>query len=268
MPVVAEAIPSQSLTAAEGVTVETLAEMIDAEAVWNPYDFAHPVSQDALFAGRETEIADVRYYLRQAARAPRPVNLVLTGTRSSGKTSLLNKIGHEAAGRGLAVARVDLNEGDANPLAFFYKVYDAILLCAVNSGAFGGLSGQTYRDYRQVMDAGSQDVQLELIFPSHYASSVKGAGFLSEPTLRADLSKISGELGGPIILLFDECDVLAKSRIELEMLRNLFMNTPGYMLVFAGTPNLFPVMEEVFSPIVRQFRKVPVARFKGHKIYD
>ncbi len=240
----------------------TLAELIECDGLWNPYDFAHPVNDDALFAGRGAEIADVRYYLRQAAKAPRPVNLVLTGARSSGKTSLLNKIGIEAVARGLAVARVDLNESDANPLAFFYKVYDAIILSAVTAGAFNGISGQTYSDYRKVMDAGSGEVRMELLFPTHYASAVKGTGVLSEPTLRADLGRISSELGKPMVILFDECDVLAKSRIELEMIRNIFMNVPGYMLVFAGTPNLFPVMEDVFSPIVRQFKKVPVSRFK------
>lgn len=72
---------------------------------------------------------------------------------------------------------------------------------------------------------------------------------------------ITREVGRSYVLLFDECDVLSKSRIELELLRNIFMNTPGYMLVFPGTPNLFPVMEDVFSPIVRQFKKISVEKF-------
>jgi tetratricopeptide (TPR) repeat protein len=34
------------------------------------------------------------------------------------------------------------------------------------------------------------------------------------------------------------------------------------MLIMTGTPNLFPVMDEVFSPIVRQFMKIDVGEFK------
>ncbi len=63
------------------------------------------------------------------------------------------------------------------------------------------------------------------------------------------------------MLLFDEGNVLAKSRTLLEKLRNMFMNTSGYMLVLTGTPDLFPVMDEVFSPIIRQFKKINVGRF-------
>jgi hypothetical protein len=238
----------------------TMAELINDDLLWNPYDFANPVSDEALFAGRSDEVAEIQYYLRQAARAPRPINLVLTGARSSGKTSLLNKIEQLASERGMVVARVDLNESDTDPLAFFYKVYDSILLAAVTVGAFSGPQGSVYRDYRKVIDAGLP-ADTELLFPTHYSAAVKGSRVLSEPTLKADLKTIAQEVAKPCVILFDECDVLAKSRIELEMLRNIFMNTAGYMLVFAGTPGLFPVMEEVFSPIIRQFKKVTVSRF-------
>jgi hypothetical protein len=237
--------------------------MLKTDEIYNPYDFANPVDDDALFAGRSQELTDIRYYLRLAARAPRPINLVLTGPRSAGKTSLLNKIAHEATARQFCVARVDLNEGDASPLSLFYKIYDAVLVAAVSDGAFAGFTGNVYRNYRRQID-GPPDQALEpteLLFPGHFASASSGGRNLSEPTLKADLGHISIELGKPCVLLFDECDVLGQSRIELEMLRNVFMNTPGYMLVFAGTPNLFPVMEEVFSPIVRQFKKIPVERF-------
>jgi len=41
------------------------------------------------------------------------------------------------------------------------------------------------------------------------------------------------------------------------------MNTPGFMLVLSGTQDLFPLMDEVFSPIVRQFKKINVREFKS-----
>jgi tetratricopeptide (TPR) repeat protein len=175
----------------------------------------------------------------------------------------LNRIDDEAKRRGFRTARIDLNEGDVDPFSLFYKIYDAILYAAVEGGAFAGLNGPVYRDYRAIADAFEpiQQPAGNLLFPKHWAAASKAGRSLSEPILKADLSTITREVGRTCVLLFDECDVLSKSRIELELLRNIFMNTPGYMLVFAGTPNLFPVMEDVFSPIVRQFKKISVEKF-------
>jgi hypothetical protein len=76
---------------------------------------------------------------------------------------------------------------------------------------------------------------------------------------------IHGELKTPIVLLFDEGNVLAKSRVILEKIRNLFMNTSGFMLVLTGTPDLFPVIDDVFSPIIRQFKKIHIGAFREAK---
>lgn len=241
----------------------SLAEDISDRDLWNPYDFANPVDDQDVFAGRTDELKDIKYYLRLASKAARPINLVLTGPRSSGKTSLLNRIEFESLQRKFCVARIDLNESDADRFTLFYKIYDAILFAAVTDGAFNGVDGETYSSYRATVDGGGEpgDGQGPLLFPRHLAAATARQSGLSEPTLKSDLRTISAEVGKPIVLLFDECDVLGKSRVELEMLRNVFMNTAGYMLVFAGTPNLFPVMEDVFSPIVRQFKKIQVERF-------
>jgi hypothetical protein len=86
---------------------------------------------------------------------------------------------------------------------------------------------------------------------------------VSDSSLKYDLSLIRQQVNVPLILLFDECNVLARSRVILEKLRNLFMNMLGYMLVLTGTPDLFPVIDEVFSPIVRQFKKIPIGAFSS-----
>jgi hypothetical protein len=131
----------------------SLADQIAARDLFNPYDFANPVDDQKLFAGRDSELKDIRYYLRLAEKAPRPINIVLTGHRSAGKTSLLNRIDDEAKWRGFRTARIDLNEGDVDPFSLFYKIYDAILYAAVEGGAFAGLNGLVYRDYRAIADA-------------------------------------------------------------------------------------------------------------------
>lgn len=79
----------------------------------NPYDFANPVTDSALFAGRRDELGEIGYYLDHAKGAPRPINLAILGGRASGKTSLLNMAETEAIKRGFLTVRIDLDEGDS-----------------------------------------------------------------------------------------------------------------------------------------------------------
>jgi tetratricopeptide (TPR) repeat protein len=234
----------------------------------NPYDFANPVIEPALFAGRKKEQSEIAYYLDHAQRADRPINLALIGERASGKTSLLNLISSQATERDLCVVRIDLNEGDVrSPLTFFSKVFDRVLTSACERGVFGGLGGEIYDRFRQTVDTRSIPANrrhFPFIFPIQFARAAAAEitdTAVSDHVLRRDLDIIRRELGRAFVLLFDECDVLRRDRIILEQLRNIFMGTTGYMLVFAGTRNLFPVLDDVFSPILRQFKKINVEPF-------
>ncbi len=243
----------------------------------NPFDFANPVQVPGLFVGRDSELRDVDYYLEHARSADHAINLALVGERASGKTSLLNMIEQESSRRGLCPVRIDLNEGDAeNNLAFFFKVFDSILSTAVhrpsgggdtNGLCFGGPSGKIYDTYLDMISAFSvpdDKISCPFLFPIQYAKAMARATVsapISDQILKADFRKFAAEVATTLVLLFDECDVLSSQRVLLEMLRNIFMNLPRFMLVFTGTPRLFPVMDDVFSPIVRQFKKIEVNPF-------
>ncbi len=253
-----------------------MAAHVDYAKLYNPYDFSNPVTNRDLFVGRQKELDDLRYYLDQAAKAPRPINIAALGPRASGKTSLLNMIELEARGREFCVARVDLNESDVeSPMGFFFKIFDSILNAACGCGrpggeslCFEGKAGKTYDVYLDMISTYRVPAEKEwcpFLFPIHYAKAMESGMHscrVSEASFKDDLKRIRDEVARPVAVLFDECNVLSKNRVLLEMLRNIFMNTAGYMLVFTGTPDLFPVMDEVFSPIVRQFKKIEIDRFK------
>jgi tetratricopeptide (TPR) repeat protein len=242
---------------------------MDLSKLHNPYDFAYPVSDADLFVGRQSEMNEIKYYLDHAKTAPRPMNIALLGMRSSGKTSILNMACAEASKRGFCTVRIDLDEDDAKTqLGFFYKLFDNILAAACEAGAFEGKKGKTYDTYLDIVNAyviPEDKTFCPFVFPLQYAKAM-GSGNVGAPisdyNYKADLTKIRSEVNRPIILLFDEGNVLAGSRVHLEKLRNVFMNTPGFMLIMTGTPDLFPVMDDVFSPIVRQFMKINVSGFK------
>lgn len=244
--------------------------MVDLSHAKNPYDFAHPVPDARQFVGRRAELEDIRYYLDQCKVTPHPISLALLGPRASGKTSVLNVVEAEAKARGYLPVRIDLNEGDVqSDFAFFFKFFDAVVMAVFLSGAFGGTAGKTYDTYLDMIYADQipEDKTFSpFLLPLQYAKAKGRASAIrsvSDSSLRHDLDLIHQQLKVPLILLFDECNVLARSRVILEKLRNLFMNMLGYMLVLTGTPDLFPVIDEVFSPIVRQFKKIPIGAFSN-----
>lgn len=235
----------------------------------NPYDPANPITDPNLFVGRAKEMNDIKYYLDHAKKVSHPINLAILGNRASGKTSTLNMIEIEAKKRGFLSTRIDLDEGDVETqLAFFYKIFDSILTTACSQGAFEGVHSKTYGVYRDMVDAyevTEDKTFCPFVFPIQYAKAMSKANTnapLSETNFIRDLKRIQGELKSPIIVLLDECDVLTKSRVHLEKLRNIFVTIPQVMLVMTGSPALFPLMNEVFSPIIRQFRKIYLEAFK------
>lgn len=242
--------------------------MINQGSAFNPYDFTNPVSDISLLVGREKEMEEIRYYLDNAKNAPRPTNIAILGQRASGKTSILNIAEDEAKKRGFCTVRIDLDEGNVtSELAFFFKLFDSILEDACASGAFEGTHGKTYDTYLDAISAYSvpEDKTFSpFIFPIQFAKAMSSGNpnvYISERNFVKDLIKIHDELKRPIVVLIDEGNVLVHSRVLLQKLRNTFMNIPGYMLIMTGTPDLFPLLDEVFSPIARQFKKIDVGDF-------
>jgi hypothetical protein len=245
---------------------------MDLSSTPNPYDFANPVTKQSRFFGRSSEMSELRYYLDHAKNADRPINIALLGDRAAGKTSILNMTAIEARSRDFCTVRIDLDEDDAvMQMMFFYKVFDGILAAACELQGFGGLHGKTYETYLNVITSYAipeDKLFCPFLFPIQYALATKSGNLgapVSDQQIKHDLMVVAKEMKRPIIVLFDESNVLAKSRVLLEKLRNIFMNIPGYMLVLTGTLDLFPIMDDVFSPIVRQFKKITVKEFSEKK---
>lgn len=238
----------------------------------NPYDFSNPVLDEELFSGRTNELKEIDYYLENAKKSKRPINIAILGPRASGKTSLLNITEIKAKKKDFCTVRIDLDEGDAKTqLGFFFKIFDGIFTSVCAKNVFGGLKGETYDTYLDMVNAyeiPKDKLFCPFLFPLQYAKAMNKRNYnvsLSDNSFKRDLDLIHKTISCPVIILFDEGNVLVKSRILLEKIRNIFMNIPGYMLVFTGTSDLFPVMNEVFSPIVRQFKKINVGEFNDYE---
>ncbi|MGA3037024.1 MAG: hypothetical protein ABSE64_06015 [Vulcanimicrobiaceae bacterium] len=79
---------------------------------------------------------------------------------------------------------------------------------------------------------------------------------IPEELVRQDLETAVRRAACPFVLLFDECDVFANERALLELMRSVLANVLGMQLIVAGTPTLFEAVDELFSPLTRQFKRI------------
>ncbi len=235
----------------------------------NPYDYQRPIKDPNLFAGRHEELREVDYCLESAkGDSPKFFNIAVIGPRSSGKTSFLNIIQHHADKKGFLSIKVSLNnELVQSDVLLFKEVFEGILTTGIPRGLFGGRGKQIYHKFRKVVDTLSVNIQIPLLFGTAYLGTKKGQNVsLSQHVLIHDLKKLYSEakkqeIAG-IVLLFDECDLLAKNETILQKLRNAFQEVDGYILVLSGTEKMFPSISETFSPIPRFFKRINIGSFK------
>ena len=240
------------------------------EEFYNPYDFISPVKDPKLFAGRHKELEDIRYYLELSkSKRPQYTNLALIGQRASGKTSLLNMIKSLSEERGFLAIKIDLNNEIVEDDTIFLKeIFDGIMTEGAEKGMYDGFGSKIYSGFRRLIDTFDFDVEIPLLFGTAYVGRRKGNrnAVISPHILVHDLKVLYKEARNKdistIVLLFDECDLLANNQTLLQKIRNAFMEVDGYILVFSGTERMFPAMDEVFSPIPRFFKRIDVKNFE------
>jgi tetratricopeptide (TPR) repeat protein len=244
------------------------------EKYHNPYDFMGPVRDPMLFAGRHGELEEIEYYLKLAKdERPKYVHLALVGPRSAGKTSFLNIIERMAKDSGYLAVKIPLDrETVQNHVSFFKEVFDGMITKGAEKGLYGGMTGAVYRAYRKVVDM--LDVEAETKIPLLHGSAYIGFKKkrnrgIAQKVLVHDLQDIHKEARKrrirAIVLLFDECDLLARNKVLLQKIRNAFVEVEGYVLVLSGTENLWSSLSEVRASVPATFKRIDVENFKNVK---
>ncbi len=236
----------------------------------NPFDFERPVKNPKLFAGRQSELDEIDYYLGLMLNEnPTYHNLSIIGDRASGKTSFLNMVNYMAEKKKLLPTKISLNNEISNNEVFLFKeIFDSLITKGAEKGMFGGLSGTLYKLYRKAIDLLDAKAEIPFLFGTAYIGAKRNnTTTISQQVLLADLKKIFEEakkvgIKG-IVISLDECDLLSKNQTLLQKLRNVFSDIDGFMLVFSGTEKMFPSMTETFSPIPRIFKRIDLQNFKN-----
>jgi len=174
--------------------------------------------------------------------------------------------------KGFLTVKIPLNkETTQNDILFFKEVIDGIMTNGAERGMYDGIGGKVYRAFRRVIDTLDLRKQIPLLFGTVYVGLKKSQHEVGIPqhVLIHDLRKLYEEARkrniSTIVLLFDECDLLAQNEVILQKIRNAFMEVDGYILVFSGTEKMFPALSDVFSPIPRFFKRIDVGNFKNIK---
>lgn len=241
------------------------------EVLPNPYDFGSPIQEKGKFADRKEEKEKIREYLQLSdTDDPSYYHLALTGSRASGKTSLVNHTKQVAEDLGFLAAKIDLNEDLVkDDVRFFTEMIDSIVTAGTENGMYGGRSGEIYQKFRDLVDAVNFEMRYEL--PLGFGSAYVGAqqngsvNSITQRVLKEDLIELHEEADdsglSTIVLLIDECDLLAENTALLQKIRNVFSNLEGYVLVLSGTDDMFPDLSDTFSPLPRSFVNVQVDDF-------
>lgn len=240
----------------------------------NPYDFMGPVRDPMLFAGRHGELEEIEYYLKLSKdEKPKYSHLALVGPRSAGKTSFLNIIGYTASDLGCLAVKIPLNgETVQNDVLFFKEVFDGIITKGAEKGLYGGMTGAVYRAYRKVVDRLDVDAEAKIPFlhgSAYIGFKKKKNRGIPQKVLVHDLKDIHKEARKrripTIVLLFDECDLLAQNEVLLQKIRNVFEEVEGYVLVFCGAENMVSSLSDIISPVPAFFKRINVESFKNVK---
>ena len=236
---------------------------MDISELRNPYDYANPVRDARLFAGRTEALTKIAYLLDQAGPTQPVSYIAIHGKRAAGKTSLLNMTEFLARERQLLTVRVDLVAGDPSPREFYTKIYEELI------GAIGkviGLKddsgrGITPRIVRRIIRGQSTDDNSSAGISQSLSNDENADSPISEMALRADLEYLAKQAGRTIVILIDEAQVIADQEHVLAVLRTLGARLQGYVFIIAGTADLVPTIKQVFGPLLRQFELISVESF-------
>lgn len=235
----------------------------------NPYNFSRPVRKKELFAGRKEELGEISYYLDLASQKnPEFINIAIFGERAIGKSSLLNIIELNAAEKGFLVVRISLdNKMVENDVVFFKELLDCLLTRGAERNLYGGLGGKLYNSFRKMVDFLDASIQIPLLFGTVYigTKTKTGEAYAPQHVLLHDFEEICQEAKKKgmkaILIMIDECDILANNETIIQKLKNLFERLEGYVLILSGTERMFPALDKTFSPAPRMFKKIHLDRF-------
>lgn len=230
----------------------------------NPYDYVNEVTNPALFAGRERELAQLEEDVVGLAfgHVLAPMSAVV-GERRIGKTSAAIRLEGICSDHNILALRLTLTELTAsNSWEFWNEVFRRLLVLWRQS--FG--SAQPETGFRANVEVGLPGAPLDesrVEFFREYRERRATAppNYLVDDALRDIASGIRDRGVSGILLIIDEAHLLLQNRVLTQQLRSAIRQAGKFGIVFVGETELAQLFADKSQPLFAQGQVIPFRNF-------
>ena len=229
--------------------------------------------------GREGELSKLIAILDDYRKTSNLKNLILTGEKSIGKSSLLNRYKSILQYYNLVVYEVELHRDPNNEIdefEFFKDLFNELFeQYAPPEGSFFDVQ-QSEIWFSLTSNTYSHDSNFKeriLLFPTQYANKKRGIDeVLSYKSIEKDFEKILDELISTDIeieglaILIDEFQELTRNTKILDVLRQLTENLTGLLVIGAGLPTFLE--NPIFEKFCRISTPINLQKMKNQEVLD
>ena len=250
-----------------GPLVEPPKDFVEELRAINRFQFQSPVNQQALLIDRRKELAEAVVACRQYAGGV-PGGILVIGGRGIGKTSFLIALSNAMQSKDSVSCRFQLDPmmtESGNELLLFKTILRELSAACTDADLLNqGLGRSLVSALTSKM--GLDEVRVEFPYLSLIASKDKHTELGQFPyiVLRDGLKELLSKVAQSrknLILCIDEGDMLASNTALLHIIRNVFQELTGVVLVIAGTGKLLEGVSPVFTPFPRFFKKIELGPY-------
>lgn len=234
----------------------------------NKFNWQSAVDQEALFINRQKELENAVVACRQSLAGTPGGGVLVVGGRGIGKTSFLIALRRMLGVKGIVSCQRKLDPSmvaEGSELTLFKHIIHDLSLAATDAGLINQSLGKRLIS-ALVTKAGLDSLTVEFPYLTIVASKDKQAelGQFPADVLREGLKELLSKMSKPkvgLALCIDEGDFLADNVTLLHVIRNVFQEFRGIVLVLAGTSKLLDGVGQVFSAFPRFFTKIELGPY-------
>lgn len=237
----------------------------------NPYDFEADIKDRHLFAGRRSEIAEIREELaRLTSTNPASPIVALVGERRVGKTSLLHRISELSVEFNILPCTIPMTNSLARSAGeFWYEVFQRLLSSANTAGVITDEDIREEIGYKPTQSEGEQRAgfratSLGLLQWYTSRSQLGDPGVPPLSMVSTDLKSLTNAIAARycgVLLMLDEAHLLAQSLDLIQQLRHAVRESSRCGIIFAGERGLNQMFTDSSAPFYLQARIIPVGNF-------